>query len=228
MPRTSRDRTATATSRTPASPRLPAAPAEPEEGWDGWADEGQLNGLALRGLDLSGREVRSVAVTGCRFTDTALAAGRLEQAVFTDCVLDHCDLANLRAHDSSLARATVTASRLTGLAWASSLLRDVAVEGCRADLAGFRFARLRTVVIRDCTLAQADFQGADLRDTRFERCVLAGAQFSGATLKDTRFVDCDLSGVGGAASLAGATIQGGDHLGLLRTLAAALGITVEP
>ncbi len=227
MPRTTRDRTATTTSRAPATPRLPATPVDPAGGWDGWTDDGELAGLALRGLDLTRREVRSVAATGCRFTDTGLAGGRLEQAVFTDCAFDHCDLANLRATDCSLVRGTLAASRLTGLGWASSLLRDVTVEGCRADLAAFRFSRLRTVVFRDCTLAQADFQGADLRSTRFERCVLAGAQFSNATLKDTRFTDCDLSGLGGAASLAGATIQGGDHLGLLRTLAAALGITVE-
>ena len=228
MPPAARDRTAATTARTPTAPRLPVVAAEPAEGWDGWVDDAELTGLALRGHELTGRDVRSVAATGCRFVDTGLAGGRLEQAVFGDCAFDHCDLANLRANDSSLVRGVLATSRLTGLAWVSSLLRDVTVEGCRADLAAFRFSRLRTVVFRDCTLAQADFQGADLRDTRFERCVLAGAQFSNATLKDTRFVDCDLSGLGGAASLAGATIQGGDHLGLLRTLAAALGITVEP
>lgn len=224
MPRTAPEKT----TRTPAPPRLPATPAQPEEGWAGWVDDGQLTGLALDGLDLTGRDVRAVEATGCRFADTALAGGGLEQVVLTDCVFDHCDLANLRAHDSSMVRVALSASRLTGLAWASSLLRDATVDGCRADLAAFRFSRLRGVVFRDCVLAQADFQGADLRDARFERCSLAGAQFSGATLRDTRFVDCDLSGIGGAASLSGATVQGGDHLGLLRTLAAALGITVEP
>ncbi|MEU9832330.1 pentapeptide repeat-containing protein [Streptosporangium sp. NPDC048047] len=77
--------------------------------------------------------------------------------------LERCDLSNLRAGMSSMHRARVSASRLTGMAWTGCVFREVTFDGCRADLAGFRFSSFENVVFRDCVMPEATFQNADLR-----------------------------------------------------------------
>lgn len=122
---------------------------------------------------------------------------------------------------------TVTNSRMTGMRMSESGLRDVTFDGCRADLAGFRFSQLRDVVFRGCNLAEASFQNAELRDVRFEDCKLMATQFSGATMTRVRFSGCDLQGVAGIDSFKGAIVSGADAMGLLYALTSAMGITIE-
>ena len=92
----------------------------------------------------------------------------------------------------------------------------------------FRFTRFDGVVFDRCNLSRADFQNADLSGVRFTGCDLTGAQFSQAKMDGTRFAGCELDGIGGVTSFRGATVTGNDLLALAHTLAAALGITIEP
>ncbi|MEU8123882.1 pentapeptide repeat-containing protein [Spirillospora sp. NPDC049024] len=171
--------------------------------------------------------VEDVGFERCRFTQTAFTGVVLHRAGFADCAFGDTDLANLRAFNSRMFGVRIANARMTGMQLPESGLRDVLVEGCRADLAGFRFAHLRDVVFRDCNLAEATFQSAGMTEVRFENCRLSGAQFSGATMKAVRFRGCDLRGVAGLSSFQGAIVSSADAMGLLDALAAELGITVE-
>ena len=186
--------------------------------------------VTYRGMDIGSASGTATAAefTGCRFLAADLAGAELRRSAFTDCRFERSNLANLRAERSRLTRVTLDVTRLTGLHWTDGVLRDVAVTGCRTDLTGFRFTRFDGVTFDDCNLSRADFQNADLSGVRFTRCDLTGAQFSHATMEGTRFADCELDGIGGVTSFRGATVTGNDLLALAHTLAAALGITIEP
>ncbi|NDU72072.1 pentapeptide repeat-containing protein [Actinomadura sp. DSM 109109] len=171
--------------------------------------------------------VEDVDFERCRFDRTAFSGVVLHRAGFADCAFGDADLANLRAFDSRMFNVRIMNTRMTGMQLGGSGLRDVLVEGCRADLTGFRHAHLRDVVFRDCNLAEATFQSAELSGVRFENCRLSGAQFSGAKMSTVRFRGCDLRGVGGLDSFRGATVASGDAMGLLEAFAAELGITIE-
>ncbi|GGU06131.1 pentapeptide repeat-containing protein [Actinomadura citrea] len=171
--------------------------------------------------------VEDVEFERCRFTQTVFSGLVLHRAGLADCAFSDADLANLRAFNSRMFNVQIMNARMTGMQLAESGLRDVLVEGCRADLTGFRFAHLRDVVFRDCNLTEATFQSAEMTGVRFENCRLGGAQFSGAEMRTVRFRGCDLRGVAGLDSFRGAIVASGDAMTLLDAFAAELGITIE-
>jgi uncharacterized protein YjbI with pentapeptide repeats len=216
------------TDRPPLSPRLPArleAAGVPEHDL---ADEATFAGLAFADVDLAGQGGDGMRFDGCRFSRATLAGAVLERTALADCVVGHCDWANLRATKSSLARVEVSLSRLTGLHWIDGALREVTFRECRMDLATFRFTGFTRVAFVDCNLTRADFTHADLRGASFTRCDLTAAQFAQVKADGTRFTRCELTGAGSVASLRGASISAADLVALSHTLASALGITIDP
>jgi uncharacterized protein YjbI with pentapeptide repeats len=213
--------------RNPAKPRVPAR-LDPATAADhDLVDEASFDLVGFAGLDLSGRAADAVRWERCRFDRTTLAATVLERAAFADCVVEHCDWANLGATKSSLSRVEVSLSRLTGLHWVDGALRDVTFRECRMDLATFRFTGFTRVAFVDCNLTRADFTNADLRGAAFTGCDLTAAQFAQAKADGARFTRCELAGAGSVASLRGAVISAADLVALSYTLAAALGITID-
>ncbi len=190
-------------------------------------DEATYRALDFLDLDLTGRVAQSVEFDGCHFKGTDLGESVLDKSGFVDCLVENCNLANLRAGDATIRRVKISVSRLTGLQFINGGLRDVSFEHCRLDLATFRFCTLTDVVFSDCNMARVDFTNADLSRARFVDCVLAGAQFSHANLSGTRFTRCELVDIDGVTSLRGAVVEGHNLVALAHTLATALGITIE-
>src|SRR5437867_3931881 len=85
------------------------------------------------------------------------ASAGLDRAVLTDCRFDRCDLANVHLPEATVTRVALHEARLTGAQWVNGAAADVTFDGCRLDLAGFRFTRMRRVLFRGCVLARADF-----------------------------------------------------------------------
>jgi uncharacterized protein YjbI with pentapeptide repeats len=211
----------------PRQPKLPAALTPARWPEDLLQDEGVYLSLEYENVDLADRSVISAEIDQCRFRTVNFGRGEMERTRITDSVFQGCDFANFRVSASSLVRAVLGGSRMTGMSWADGSWQEVTVEGCRMDMSSFRFSRFKNVLFSDCKLIQSDFQAADLRGARFERCDLTGAQFSKAQMEGTRLSDCALDGIGGVTSLRGATVTSRDALGLAYTLASALGILIE-
>lgn len=209
------------------APDLPADLAPANLPGDDLADGGAHLLLVFDGLDLSGREAMNAEVDECQYRDVNLSQVSLRRATIRDAGFERCDLANLRARDSSMNRVAVRSSRMTGFSWLAGDLRDVTFDDCRVDLASFAGSKLTHVVFTGCRLEQADFGGADLSRARFERCDLSGAQFSGARMTGTRLSGCDLTGINGITSLRGSIIDSTDAIALAVIMASALGITIE-
>lgn len=214
-------------------PRLPAEPDLPAEFTPASLPGADLDDGAIRELlayaeqDLSGREAAGAEIEACTFANVNLSHVTLRRGLIRDVRFEGCDLANLRALDSSLTRVALLRSRMTGLALLDDHLRDVRFEGCRIDLASFRMSKFEDVLFTGCRLEQADFTEADLRGARFEDCNLTGAQFSGARMTGTRLARCELTEINGVTSLRGAVITSADAVTLAYILANALGIAIE-
>ncbi|MEU8003070.1 pentapeptide repeat-containing protein [Catellatospora sp. NPDC049111] len=190
-------------------------------------DEATFRRLAFLDLDLTGQAADSAEFEQCRFTRTGLARTVLDRAMFTDCLVETSDWANLKATKSGLLRVEVSLARLTGLQWVDGTLRDVTFRECRMDLATFRFTSFKDVAFVDCNLTRADFTNADLRGASFTGCDLSGAQFAQADCAGAWFTRCELGGIGSVTSLRGASVSAHDLAGLAHTLAAALDITID-
>lgn len=213
--------------REPSAPDLPAELAAGTLPADDLTDGAVQLCLQLNDVDLSGREAADAEIDQCRYGNVSLSQVKLRRATIRDAVFDRCDLANLRARDSSMLRTAVTASRMTGLSWLGGELRDVTFADCRMDFVSFSASTLKDVTFTRCRLEQADFGAADLSRARFDDCDLTGAQFSGARMTGAVLRRCDLTGLGGVTSLRGAVVTGADVMSLAFTLAGALGIVIE-
>jgi uncharacterized protein YjbI with pentapeptide repeats len=185
------------------------------------------NALDYLGLDLAGRSAAFAEFKRCRFAHSNLSGTTFERATFTDCLFHNCDIANLRARQSSMTRAELSVVRMIGLHWSDGLLQDVRFDECRIDLSSFRFSTLTRVVFDRCTLSGAEFSNADLRGAEFRGCDLTGAQFSHANMEGTRFADCALVDIVGVTSWSGAIVRSHDLITLSHALATALGIQIE-
>ena len=111
---------------------------------------------------------------------------------------------------------------------AEASLRHVVMRECRGALISFRFAELRNTRLEDCVLTEADFQdarlpgvtvrGSDLRGASLYGADLEGADLRGSILDDLRMRPNDL---------AGAVIDPVQLVGLARTLASLLRVSVR-
>lgn len=211
----------------PAAPDLPdhlTAAGLPEAE----LDDGAVHfGLDVADLDLADREAAGLELEQSRYKAVTLAGTRLRRAMIRDVRFDRCDLANLRARETSMIRSELAGCRMTGLTYLAGILRDVTFSGCRIDLASFSGTKFGTVVFSECRLDQVNFGDADLSGARFINCDLTGAQFSGATLTGTRFTGCELTGISGVTSMRGAIITSSDAFALARIFADALGIKID-
>ncbi len=210
----------------PSTPRSrPRRPAESPR--DDFVDDTTIGEVDYSGADLTRAETHALGLEGCRF-DNCRFGGVMRGVTIYESELSVCDLANLLADECSMAECAISTSRLTGMSWTAGSWRDVLLEGTRADLTSFRYSKLRTVVFRDCDLRQADFEGVEFRNVVFEHCNLTGARFTGtAPRHNLRFTDCTLADIDGVAGLRGATVDGGDLLGLAASLAREAGIIVR-
>src|SRR5262245_36512011 len=127
-------------------PRLPSARPAVVLTDHGMEDEAVYRGLDFCDLDLTGRVARSVEFDGCHFDRADLGGMVLDKGTFVDCLVENCNLANVRADEASLRRVRISVARMTGFQWINGVLRDVALRDCRLDLSTFRFCRLTDVV----------------------------------------------------------------------------------
>ena len=184
----------------------------------------RLERVLLRGLSLDERSAPDLRLAESRLEDVALDGCEAAGLIFSDVVVAGGSWANLRAVRGALTRVEAREVRATGADFAETELRDVVFDGCRLDLASFRFARVARVAFVDCRLEEADFHGATLSSVRFERCGLRHASFENVSFSQSELRACEWEGLTGAESLAGTRIPLADVLGLAPARAAALGI----
>lgn len=180
------------------------------------AVDGVLPAGAARGVT-----AETGVLEGVNLSDSIFDAG-----AFSDLILRHCDLANLRAKRASLTRVLIESGRLTGLSLNDSALFDVTFRNCRLDLSSFGLSNLTRVRFEDCHLAGISLFEAKCTSVGFYDCRMTECDFRGARLKDCEFRRCDLAGIEGIEALRGTAMEWTDIIDLAGTWAAALGIEV--
>lgn len=209
-------------------PREPAIPESLEEITpDALAAEAVLERVELGDRDLSAVDAPGVAIREGRLRGTRLAGAGLQGLELTDVELRGCDLANLRAGpQGGWIRVRADNCRMTGLTFTDGVLRDVALHGCRIDLASFGGARLHRVSFEECDLSQTDFLEAELDGVHFTGCQMASTDLRGAKLHRCELRSNRLDGLLGIDRLRGCAMPWADIVGGAGLWAQALGISV--
>jgi len=110
--------------RRPSRPRLDLRRQSVLKEWPPDDDE------TYRCAKVSGATSVVASLTGATFDRMQLErvsfqGARLTSVIFTDSMLQHCDLAGLKAESSSMLRTEIVDSRLTGCSWSEGALRHV-------------------------------------------------------------------------------------------------------
>ncbi|GLZ00453.1 hypothetical protein Acsp02_77050 [Actinoplanes sp. NBRC 103695] len=189
--------------------------------------EQTVEAVAYYDADLAGADAEGVEFRQCRFRKASLAGAALSRVRMADCLIETCDLSNLKVDGAAFDRIKVSGTRMTGLACYGGLVSDATFVDCKSDLTNWRQTRLDRVTFQKCNLAGADFTDADLRGASFTDCDLTRAQFHKATMTGARFRNCELQGIGGITSWEGAIIHPDDLLAMSYLMAGALGIVVD-
>jgi uncharacterized protein YjbI with pentapeptide repeats len=130
-----------------------------------------------------------------------------------DVVVQGGSWATANAESARLERVELHSVRLTGAAFPSATLVDVAFVDCRLDLASFRFAELLNVRFDACRLEEADFYEAKLTSVLCSGCDLTQASVAGTVF-------------GNPEGLRGVRMSITDAVHAADVLAAAVGIEI--
>lgn len=153
-----------------------------------------LRGLDLTGADLRAFDLRGVDCTGAMLEGANLAGMALAGARFQGAVLARADLGGAQAQgcdfsDANLGKANLVELDATDAVFARTTLweaRLLRVRFVRAALAGAQFCRT--------SLAGCVFTEADLTEAQFIECELGAADFGQVRLGGVQFVDCRAAG----------------------------------
>ena len=173
-----------------------------------YAEDGDLRGLALRGLDLSEMTLDEAALMGADLTGANLARASLAGADLTGATLSRADLAG-----GKLEGAVLAGCDLTDAVLAEVQLKDADLSGARMDEADLSGADLSGALLDEARLVRANltkvqapdavFSGADLTEAVLIRAELDGADFTGAVLDgaDARHASLESAEFGGVSAV---------------------------
>jgi len=172
----------------------------------------------LRGVDLSGSDLREAVLPGANLTGADLSGADLNGATLLDVDFTQADLSGACLDGADLGGAVFVQTNLAGTQFQGATLRTAHFE--HADLTGsnFRGADLDEVGMYFCSLEGADLSAAKLNGARFDeaqmsavklvKAHLIGAYVGSSNLTGADLSDADLSGaIVSHARLPGTTIN---------------------
>lgn len=207
-------------------PRLPALPADLPDAPPGLAAGDSWEGVrAGPELDVDAM-ADDVELVGCAVTGVDLTARSLIGFRARDVVFENCDLSGAVLDRAQLDRVVFRGCRLTGTMLTAARLQDVVIEDCVATLANFRATRASLLFVRRTSLVEADFYTAALTD-----CAILDCDLSRATVRDLRAERLHLHGstldhLVGATSLRGAFIDDEQVIALGAAVLADVGVSI--
>lgn len=125
---------------------------------------------------------RDLAVSGTRFTSTALLSSTLPSFRATDSFFERADCSNATWVDARLVRCAFTGCKGTGLDLRGAALRDVRFHECKLPEMFLQESSLDRVWFESCNLQHADFSGGKLDRVTIRDCDATGLRLLGARI----------------------------------------------
>ncbi|UZN02635.1 pentapeptide repeat-containing protein [Cellulomonas sp. S1-8] len=189
--------------------------------------DADLDAMAFRGLDLTGRDASRARFLDCEVEDCDLEGVVLDGARVLDTSWTAVRAGALRAPSSTWRDATMTDVRIGAFTAFSSTWTRVTVVGGKID-----YLDLRESTVEELRLENVTLGDLDLSHARVRRLVVVDCDVRRLDTTDTRLADCDLRGarlsvVEGVGGLGGAKVTPDQLLDLAPLLARHVGLVVD-
>lgn len=144
-----------------------------------------------------------------------------------DSRVEKCNLSAAKVTESLWQRVEVVDSRMSGIDWYDSILKDVVFVNCKLDLANFRATKFKNVIFKECVLVAADLQGAQLTNVIFESCEINEMDANGCKLNNVDLRSSTFTVIKGTSALKGAIMSRQQLIMLAPVFANEVGIKIE-
>lgn len=189
--------------------------------------DGDLDGLAFRGLDLTGRDASRARFLDCEVEDCDLDGVVLDGVRVLDTAWTAVRAGGLRAPSSTWRDVTITDARVGAFSASGSTWTRVTVRGGKVDYLDLREATVEELRLEGVTLGDLDLSHARVTRLVVDDCDVRRLDATAARLRE-----CDLRGarlrvVEGVGGLGGARVTGDQLLDLAPLLARHVGLVVD-
>lgn len=144
-----------------------------------------------------------------------------------DSMIHKCNLSASKLTESSFQRVEISDTRMSGIDWYDSILKDVQFTNCKLDLANFRATKFKNVIFNDCVLTGADLQAAELVNVIFDSCDINEMDVNGCKLKNVDLRSSTFTVIKGTNALKGAVMSRQQLIMLAPIFANEVGIKIE-
>ncbi|MFI5720509.1 pentapeptide repeat-containing protein [Nocardia sp. NPDC051750] len=174
-------------------------------------------------------DLRTTVFGQCAFRSVTVDRGVAGGARFADVWLQGVRFTGTEMPDSAWMDAELIEGAWSGVEASGAELRRVEFHNCKLDSVNFRNARFTKVRFVDCVLRHVDFGSAKLSEVSFPGSEIAELTVRNAQLKKVDFRAAHSIGIAdGVESLRGALVTPAQLMDLAPTLAAAVGLIVQP
>ncbi|WP_218221895.1 pentapeptide repeat-containing protein [Nesterenkonia sp. Act20] len=188
----------------------------------------QADRIILEDADLSAADLSGGRLTECVLRSVTMGDADLTAASVVESSWERVNSAHLKAPRSTWRDVTLQDSRLGVAELHDAGISGLVVRGCKLDLVNLRNAVLADVHFEDCAIGELDISGARANRVRFTGCTVGTLEARQARLKDVDLRGAQLHRLVGLAGLKGAAISSEQLLDLAPSLAAHLGLVVDP
>ncbi|SDE65729.1 Uncharacterized protein YjbI, contains pentapeptide repeats [Variovorax sp. CF079] len=177
----------------------PAATGRFAERQHRWVEERLAAGHGLRGLDLTGADLRRFDLRGVDCTGAMLEAANLHGmqlagASFDGAVLVRADLGEALAAGCDFSNANLGKANLHSVDAAGAVFAGANLWEARLEQAGLARAIVGAAQFYRASLIGIDLSHAELAEAQFLECDLSSADFSHANFGGAQFISCKAEG----------------------------------
>jgi uncharacterized protein YjbI with pentapeptide repeats len=180
-------------------------------------DRSTLNGVRLDRAQMAGADLRASTLNSVSLSDADLSDARLDGSTLNDVRLDRAEMAGANLRAAELNSVSLTAADLSRVCLAGATLNEARLDGAQmvaANLAGLvgRMVNMADVNAPGASLIRAQLPNADLRRIDLRRADLRWVNLRGASLVDADLSRAKLHGADlSAADLSGAALPASSH-----------------
>ncbi|MPQ97786.1 pentapeptide repeat-containing protein [Modestobacter sp. I12A-02628] len=186
---------------------------------------GSADGLRFAGLTLTG-DATGAHLLECVVQDCDLGEVRFDRARLSSTLLADVRAATLSLGEADLLDVVLERGRFGALVLQGAELTRVLLQDVKVDFVDVRGARLTDVTLRGCDIGALDAGSADLRRVQLVDCRVGSLELSGSRSRSVDLSGAEIGRLDGVDQLRGCTISSEQLQGWAPAIAAQLGITV--